>query len=50
MNVSRIIVDDMDEMAQSQTKKSLGHASIILLLCRKAGVLEFTNGRIVNPT
>lgn len=48
MNVDRIIVIEMDEIAQSRTKKSLGHASVIILLCRKAGVPDFTNGRIMN--
>ncbi|KAI5400661.1 hypothetical protein KIW84_065519 [Lathyrus oleraceus] len=46
VNIGRIIVADMDEMDQSQTKKSLGYAIIILILCRKAGVPEFTDGRM----
>lgn len=36
-------------MAQSMTNKSMGHAFVILLLYRKLGVDEFTDGRIVNP-
>lgn len=40
VNVGRIISANMDEMAQSMTKKSLGHAYVILLLCRKVGVDE----------
>lgn len=50
VNVGCIIVVDMDEMSQTQAKKYLGHAYAILLLCRKTGVPEFTDGRIVNPT
>lgn len=50
MNVDRIISSNMDEMAPKTTKKSLGHASVILLLCRKVGVPEFTTGLIVNLT
>lgn len=37
MNIGHIIYVDMDEMAQSMTKKSLGQASMIILLCRKIG-------------
>lgn len=50
MNVSRIISFNMDEMAQSATKKSLGHTIFILLLCKKESLSEFTDGRIMNPT
>lgn len=49
VNVSRIISSNMDEIAQSATKKSLGHTIIILLLCKKSSVSEFTDGRIMNP-
>lgn len=48
MNIKRIIFTDMDEMAQSMTKKSLGHAYVIILLCMKAWVENFTYGLIVN--
>ena len=48
MNVVHIIYADMDEMTQNTTKKSLKHAYVILLLCRKVRVKEFTDGRIVN--
>lgn len=50
MNIRRIISTDMYEMAQSTMKKSMGNASVILLLCRKAGVEEFIDGHIVHPT
>lgn len=50
MNVGHIISADMDKMAQSRTKKSLRYVTVILLLCRKAGVPEFTRGHIVNLT
>lgn len=49
VNVWYIIYADMHEMAQSATKKSLGYASVILLLCRKVGMEKFTYGRIMNP-
>lgn len=49
MNIRRIISSDMDKMIQSTMTKSLGHASVILLLWRKAGVEEFIDGRIVHP-
>lgn len=48
VNICLIIYTNTNEMIQSTTKKSLGHATIILLLCRKEGVLEFTDGRITN--
>lgn len=48
MNVGGIISGDMDEMAQSTMKKYLGHASMILMLCRKALVEDFTKGRMVH--
>ncbi|KAI5396082.1 hypothetical protein KIW84_062324 [Lathyrus oleraceus] len=41
----KLAVVDLDV---SQTKRSLRHATIILLLCRKAGAPEFIDGRIVN--
>lgn len=50
MNIGRIISTDMYEMAQSTMKKSMGNASVILLLCRKARVEEFIDGHIVHPT
>lgn len=37
-------------MAQSMTKNSLGNAIVILLLCRKAGLEDFTNERMVQPS
>lgn len=48
MNIKRIMFTDMDEMTQSMTKKSLGHAYVIILLCMKAWVENFTYGLIVN--
>lgn len=32
------------------TNKSRGHAYVILFLCKKSGVKEFTYGRIMNST
>ncbi|KAI5399580.1 hypothetical protein KIW84_064786 [Lathyrus oleraceus] len=37
VNIGQIIAADMDDIAQSP-KKSLGHATVIYLLCKKAGV------------
>lgn len=48
MNIGGIISGDMDEMAHSTMKKYLGHASVILLLWRKALVEDFTKGRMVH--
>ncbi|KAI5428839.1 hypothetical protein KIW84_033730 [Lathyrus oleraceus] len=45
----RIIVGDMDAIAHS-TKKSLGHAIVILLLCSKAEVENLGGSKMVNPT
>lgn len=50
VNIGCIIFVDIDEMAQITTKNSLGHDFVILLLCRKAGVDELTNGCITNLT
>lgn len=49
VNFGNIISNNMDEMAQSQSKKYLGHVIDVLLLCRQAGVPEFINGHIMNP-
>lgn len=38
----------MDEMEKNMTKKYLGHAFVILLMCSKEGVEEFIDGCIVN--
>ncbi|KAI5443179.1 hypothetical protein KIW84_012009 [Lathyrus oleraceus] len=50
VNIERIIYADMGEMDQSIPKTYLGHAFVILLLCRKVGVEDFTDGRILNST
>lgn len=50
VNIRKIISGDKDDMAQSMTKKSLGHAYVILLLCKKVGVVDFIDGRMVHPT
>ena len=49
VNIGRIIVGDMDAIAHS-TKKSLGHAIVILLLCSKTGVENLGGSKMVNPT
>ncbi|KAI5421575.1 hypothetical protein KIW84_045118 [Lathyrus oleraceus] len=48
VNIGRIIAADMDEIAQSP-KKSLGHATVIYLLCKKAGVPDFSNSLMLRP-
>lgn len=48
MNIKGIISGDMDEMAQSTMKKYYGHAPVILLLCMKALVKDFTKGCMVH--
>lgn len=48
-NIKQIIYGDMHDMAQSTKKKSLGHASMILMLCKKAGVEDFIDGCMVHP-
>ncbi|KAI5412688.1 hypothetical protein KIW84_057368 [Lathyrus oleraceus] len=42
VNIGQIIAADMDDIAQSP-KKSLGHATVIYLLCKKAGVPDFSD-------
>lgn len=49
VNIKQIISGDMHDMAQSTTKKSLGNASMILLLCKKAGVEDFIDGCMMRP-
>ena len=48
VNIGRIIAADMDEIAQSP-KKSLGHATVIYLLCKKAGVPDFSDSLMLRP-
>lgn len=48
VNIGQIIAEDIDEMAQSP-KKSLGHATVIWLLCQKAGVPDFASVDMVKP-
>ncbi|KAI5417597.1 hypothetical protein KIW84_042269 [Lathyrus oleraceus] len=48
VNIGRIIAADMDEIAQSP-KKSLGHATVIYLLCKKAGVPDFQDSDMLRP-
>ncbi|KAI5395419.1 hypothetical protein KIW84_061845 [Lathyrus oleraceus] len=39
----------MDDMAQSMMKKSMRHAYVIILLCKKSGFDDFTTRRMVHP-
>ncbi|KAI5436946.1 hypothetical protein KIW84_023175 [Lathyrus oleraceus] len=48
-NIGRIIAGDVDVIAQS-SKKSLGYATVILLLCQKAGVDEVDGWKMLNPS
>ncbi|KAI5444872.1 hypothetical protein KIW84_013229 [Lathyrus oleraceus] len=48
VNIGRIIAADMDEIAQSP-KKSLGHATVIYLLCKKAGVPDVQESDMLRP-
>ncbi|KAI5403243.1 hypothetical protein KIW84_050716 [Lathyrus oleraceus] len=48
VNIGQLIAADMDEIAQSP-KKSLGHATVIYLLCKKAGVLDFPDALMLRP-
>ncbi|KAI5397872.1 hypothetical protein KIW84_063618 [Lathyrus oleraceus] len=45
VNIGQIIAADMDDIAQSP-KKSLGHATVIYLLCKKADVPDFSDSLI----
>ncbi|KAI5432505.1 hypothetical protein KIW84_036289 [Lathyrus oleraceus] len=45
---AKIIAADMDDITQSP-KKSLGHATVIYLLCKKAGVLDFSDSLMLRP-
>ncbi|KAI5389390.1 hypothetical protein KIW84_074875 [Lathyrus oleraceus] len=49
VNIGQLIVADMDEIAQSP-KKSLGHANVIYLLCKKAGVPDFPDSLMEGST
>jgi hypothetical protein len=48
VNIGQIIAADMDDIAQSP-KKSLGHATVIYLLCKKAGVPDFSDSLMLRP-
>ncbi|KAI5446139.1 hypothetical protein KIW84_014118 [Lathyrus oleraceus] len=48
LNMGQIIAADIDEIAQSP-KKSLGHATVIYLLCKKAGVPDFSDSLMLRP-
>lgn len=48
VNIGRIIAADMDEIAQSP-KKSLGHATVIYLLCKEADVPDFQDSDMLRP-
>ncbi|KAI5446802.1 hypothetical protein KIW84_014588 [Lathyrus oleraceus] len=47
VNIERIISGDMDDMAQSTMKKSMGHAFLMLLLCKKSKVEDFIYGHMM---
>lgn len=49
VNIGRIIVGDIYEIAQSQ-KKALGHANVIRLLCQKAGVEDLDGRKMLRRT
>ncbi|KAI5443432.1 hypothetical protein KIW84_012176 [Lathyrus oleraceus] len=48
VNIGQLIAADMDEIAQSP-KKSLGHATVIYLVCKKAGVPDFPDALMLRP-
>ncbi|CAI8596439.1 unnamed protein product [Vicia faba] len=50
VNLGKTIPEDMDAIVQSKSKKVMGHAYVILLLCMKAGVEPLTGGVKVFPS
>lgn len=48
VNIGRIITGDIDDIVKSH-KKALGHATMIHLLCQKAGVEDLDGRQMLRP-